>query len=125
MGPWFNRYLLRVVQKLARDVPVRMAADGPVEEPRHGEGPLRPAIVIRDQRALPALLLNPEVGFGDGYSEGQIEVEGDLVRLLENLYHLPRRASTNAISIWLNWFQANTLRGSRRNIHHHYDLSND
>jgi cyclopropane-fatty-acyl-phospholipid synthase len=123
-GSWFNRSLLRVVQKFAGDVPVRIAEDGPVEKQAHVE-PLRPAIVIRNPRALPALVLNPEIGFGDAYSEGQIDVEGDLLRLLESLYHAPKSASTRVISRWLDWAQANTRRGSRRNIHHHYDLSND
>lgn len=123
-GSRFNRYILRVVQKLAADVPVRLAEDGPAEKPSDVE-PLHPAIVIRNQRVLPGLLLNPEIGFGDGYSNGQIEVEGDLVRLLENLYHLPQRFSTRVMSGCLDWIQANTLQGSRQNIHHHYDLSND
>jgi cyclopropane-fatty-acyl-phospholipid synthase len=120
---WFNRHLLRVVQKLAGDVPVRLGDDGPVEKQAHVE-PLRPAIVVRRKKALAAIALNPDIGFGDAYSEGQIDVEGDLVRLLENLYHAPKR-SVGLVSRWLDWVQANTLRGSRRNIHHHYDLSND
>jgi cyclopropane-fatty-acyl-phospholipid synthase len=123
-GSWFSRSLLRVVQKFAGDVPVRIAADGPLEKQEHVE-PLRPAIVIRNPRVLRALALSPDIGFGDAYSEGEIEVEGDLVRLLENLYRAPAHKSAPLISRWLDWIQANTPRGSRRNIHHHYDLSND
>src|SRR5262245_32423601 len=116
---WLSHSLLRLAQKFAREVPIRLAGDGPPEKP------LRPGIVIQDPSVLPALLLNPEMSFGDGYSEGQIEVEGDLVGLLENLYHLPRHFGTKVMGRWLDWLQTNTLRGSRRNIHHHYDLSND
>jgi cyclopropane-fatty-acyl-phospholipid synthase len=116
---WFSLSLLRFAQKLAGDVPVRLAGDGPADTSA------APAIVIRDPHVLRTLLLNPEMGFGDGYSEGQIEVEGDLVRLLENLYRVPRRASGKVLGRWLDWIQSNTLPGSRRNIHHHYDLSND
>jgi cyclopropane-fatty-acyl-phospholipid synthase len=116
---WLSQSPLRFAQKLAGDVPVRLAGDGPAEETPG------PAIVIRNPWALPALLLNPEIGFGDAYSEGQIEVEGDLVALLERLYQLPRRVGTRVTGRWLDWLQTNTLRGSRRNIHHHYDLSND
>jgi len=114
-----SQSLLRFAQKLAGDVPVRLAGDGAAEEPE------RPAIVVHDPRVLRALLLNPEVGFGDGYSDGQIDVEGDLVSFLENAYRQPARFSSLVISRWLDWIQANTLRGSRRNIHHHYDLSSD
>ncbi|HMF91488.1 MAG TPA: cyclopropane-fatty-acyl-phospholipid synthase family protein [Candidatus Angelobacter sp.] len=116
---WLSQSFVRFAQKLAGDVPVRLAGEGPANETRG------PAIVIRNPRVLPSLLLNPEMAFGDGYSEGQIEVEGDLVGLLERIYHVPKRAGTKLIGHWLDWFQTNTLRGSRRNIHHHYDLSND
>lgn len=116
---WLTRSLLGVAQKLAGDVPLRLAGDGPADKTP------QPAIVIRNARVLRALLLNPEMAFGDGYSEGEIEVEGDLVRLLENLYQLPRHAASKATGRWLDWMQGNTVRGSRRNIHHHYDLSND
>lgn len=122
-GSWSNRYLLRVVQKLAGDVPVRMAEDGPGKRPV--TGPLQPSVVIRNPRVLPAMVLTPEIGFCDGYSQEQIEVEGDLVRVLEAAYRPARSAMTNVLSRWLDWAQANTLRGSRRNIQHHYDLSND
>jgi cyclopropane-fatty-acyl-phospholipid synthase len=116
---WLSQSLLSWAQKLAGSVPVRFAGNGPAPESPE------PAIVIRDPRVLRALLLNPETGFGDGYSEGQIEVEGDLVRLLENLYAVPRHFSSRVMARWLDWIQGNTLHGSRRNIRHHYDLSND
>jgi len=116
---WLSQSLLRLAQKLAGDVPVRFAGDGLAEES------LEPAIVIRDPQVLRALLLNPEIGFGDAYSKGQIEVEGDFVSLLENLYRVPRHWSGRVTGRWLDWIQSNTPRGSRRNIHHHYDLSND
>jgi len=116
---WLSQSLLHVAQKLAGDVPIRLAGDSlPTETPG-------PAIVIRNPRVLPALLLNPEMAFGDGYTQGEIEVEGELVSLLERLYHLPRRAATKVMGSCLDWLQTNTLGGSRRNIHHHYDLSND
>lgn len=124
-GSWFNRSLLRAVQKVAGDVPVRLAADG-LQETQANVKPLRPAIVIRNQRALFRLAWSPDIGFGDGYSNGDIEVEGDLVRLLENLYRTaPQNQGAGLLSRWLDWVQANTLHGSRRNIQHHYDLSND
>lgn len=124
-GSWFSRSLLRAVQKVAGDVPVRLAADGP-QETQANVKPLRPAIVIRNQRALFKLAWSPDIGFGDGYSNGDIEVEGDLLRLLENLYRTaPQNQGAGLLSRWLDWVQANTLHGSRRNIHHHYDLSND
>ncbi|HEY2433587.1 MAG TPA: cyclopropane-fatty-acyl-phospholipid synthase family protein [Vicinamibacterales bacterium] len=85
---------------------------------------------IADRGTLVGLLSDPRVRFGDAYSAGKIEVEGDLVQLLEIIYRsFP--ASTNAGSMarrigrWLHKPRRNTLRGSRSNIHRHYDLGND
>lgn len=115
--------LLHVVSNLAGDVPVRVTADAPAEMQEDVEL-LRPAILIRNWRTLAKVALHPDIGFGDAYSEGDLEIEGDLVRILENLYRSQRPAG-GLFSRLLDWTQANTLQGARRNIHHHYDLSND
>jgi len=86
------------------------------------------SVRIGDRATLRGLLVDPQVGFGDSYSAGRIEVEGDLVRLLETVY---RAATSNtkksllgrAVEI-LRRRQVNTLHGSRDNIHHHYDIGN-
>lgn len=88
----------------------------------------RPVICFADRSAALAVLLAPELAFGDLYSEGKIEVQGSLVDVLEHLYRqkqLLRTWRSRLISKWLNLIQANSRRGSRRNIHRHYDLSND
>lgn len=84
-----------------------------------------PAIRIKDRKTLVSLLINPQMAFGDAYSEGRLEIEGNLVRVLEDLYRLPESAVARVVSWWLSFAQRNSLGGSRRNIHHHYDLSND
>ncbi|MGD8592679.1 MAG: cyclopropane-fatty-acyl-phospholipid synthase family protein [Gammaproteobacteria bacterium] len=89
-----------------------------------------PRLVIKSPKMLWRFLLNPNINFGDGYSAGEIEVEGDLVRFMEAIFS--SRPSLHDS----NWFQRyalnrprlvrrNTLGGSRDNIHHHYDLGND
>jgi cyclopropane-fatty-acyl-phospholipid synthase len=85
---------------------------------------------IADRATLVGLVSDPRVRFGDAYSAGRIEVVGELVQLLEIIYRsFP--ASTNAGSLarrlgrWLLKPRSNTLRGSRRNIHRHYDLGNE
>jgi cyclopropane-fatty-acyl-phospholipid synthase len=55
---------------------------------------------LRDRRTLLELALDPEVGFGEAYSEGRIQVEGDLVLALELVY----RAMADA-HIDFNWYQ--------------------
>jgi cyclopropane-fatty-acyl-phospholipid synthase len=88
-------------------------------------------VIIRDRRTLTELCIDPEVGFGDAYADGRIQVEGDLTKFLEAVYeswpNAPAarswyaRLTSKSMDLW----QANTLNGSRRNIHRHYDLGND
>jgi cyclopropane-fatty-acyl-phospholipid synthase len=86
---------------------------------------------IRDIRTLAHLLIDPEIGFGDAWSDGRIRLTGNLVDFLEAVYEsmLPiwkrQERYARPISRWLAARQHNTLEGSRRNIYSHYDLGND
>jgi cyclopropane-fatty-acyl-phospholipid synthase len=88
-------------------------------------------VIIRDRRTLAELCIDPEVGFGDAYADGRIQMEGDLVKFLEAVYeswpNAPAARSWYArlTSKGMDLWQANTLSGSRRNIHRHYDLGNN
>jgi cyclopropane-fatty-acyl-phospholipid synthase len=87
-------------------------------------------IVIHDRKTLLDLLIDAEMGFGEGYSDGRILVEGDIVATLEAVYrsismHGTGRWCTKLISHGLSLAHPNSLAGARKNIHRHYDLSND
>ena len=87
-------------------------------------------VKIANGRTLAALALSPEMGFGEGYSKGRIEVQGDLVQFLEAVLASIRDANaigwySKLVSRWLDRAQANSLHGSVRNIRHHYDLTAD
>lgn len=92
----------------------------------------RAEITLHDWRAIPALAARGDIGFAEGYREGWWS-SNNLVELfsfgLQNesaLRHyiyggvLARVASKLAYL-----FTQNTLKGSRKNIHAHYDLGND
>src|SRR5579859_2787363 len=55
-------------------------------------------VSIANRATLLGILANPQVRFGDAYSDGRITIEGDLVRMLEAVYRAslgnPRRPST-------------------------------
>ena len=120
---WFDRRLLHVVHKIAGPARIRMELGTPAKAMSVCR--TLPGIHLQGRKTLIALLLSPEMNFGDLYSDGQIEVEGDLVRALEALYQAPDRMITRLISRWLSWVQSNDLRDARRNIHHHYDIPTD
>jgi cyclopropane-fatty-acyl-phospholipid synthase len=87
-------------------------------------------IKIHDRATLLRVLRDPQVQFGEAYSSGRVEVEGDLIQLIELIYRgMPVQPATSSlrhrIVNWLRRSQRNTLAGSRRNIHHHYDIGNE
>ena len=86
-------------------------------------------LTIHDRQALLLLLLDPEYYFGDLYSAGRVEVLGDFTEFLETVYLAIQQCASKSIwhqaMAWRHHPRANTLRGSRGNITHHYDLSND
>jgi cyclopropane-fatty-acyl-phospholipid synthase len=124
---WADRSLLSAVRRIARPVDVRLALprkSGPHSRP----SPEGPTIWVDNRRTLASLLLNPEVNFGDAYSEGRLDIDGDIISVLETLFESTSRTlswNSKLVSAWLQWFQSNSLEGSHKNIHHHYDLPTD
>ena len=86
---------------------------------------------IRDRSAFLGVMLNPDLGFGDAYSDGRIEVEGDLVAFLERAFTGLGKAPAwaeflrRALTAWRLRPSANSLKKSSHNISHNYDLGND
>jgi len=84
---------------------------------------------FRDRGAFHQLLVNPDPGFGDLYGEGRLEIDGDVVRCLEAVFAIKKPAKPPGwLARRLRWFHLpnlNSLTGSRDNIHHHYDISNE
>jgi cyclopropane-fatty-acyl-phospholipid synthase len=125
----FDHMLLKKIQNLTGDAPIRFVfGDGDGVLPFQKE--TVDTVSVADSRALMELALNPEVGFGDGYTSGKIQISGDLIRLLENLFYSGAGRDnvtwySRLWSRWQDWRQVNTPEGSRRNVHHHYDLTAD
>ncbi len=87
-------------------------------------------VILRDRRALLGLVFAPHFYFGDAYSTGRIEVEGDLVECLKAGYRAlevkyPPGSLKRETRNWLRRPRSTGLRSARRNIHHHYDLGNE
>ncbi len=85
---------------------------------------------IADRATLLGLLRDPQVRFGDAFSAGELEVEGDLVKFMVTLFQIFARAEArdsiaSRIADRLRRSRRNTLAGSRDNIHRHYDIGND
>ncbi len=118
--------LLTIVGNRVAPARARLRLQNGIEAGYLGENPLA-IITIRDRRTLLGLVLNPDIEFGDAYSDGRIEIEGDLPSFLEQFFRVsrPETLVSKLSSHWLDFVHRNTLRGSRANIHRHYDLGTD
>ncbi len=92
----------------------------------------RTSLEFKNRSAFYSVIKNRDIGFGDTYSDGTVQVHGDLVEFLVEMFSTQQRV--NQDSSWQSrLFQKltskkakkNTLLGSKSNIHHHYDLGNE
>lgn len=98
-------------------------------EELRGDGEPVARILVRDRGAFYQLLRNPALHFGDLYAADRLDIEGDLVECLGAAYGgMADSGTRSALKRLQNRLtprpRANTLSGSRANIHHHYDLGN-
>ena len=124
----FDRWLVRQIAAKAGGPDVAFALwDG--EDAWRPPGESRGRITFRDRGALLSMIFSPEIGFGDAFSAGRIEISGDLVDVLTRCYRSMDRqgpaAGKRSLLGRLPKPRPNSTAGSRRHIHHHYDLGND
>lgn len=125
-----EKWLLRRMLGCLGNPAIRVALwDG--QQITTSERPPVAAVRIHDRRTLLGLVVNPEVHFGDAYTDGQIEVEGDLLELLQAVFRAmwPTITSTGSLRgrlwYWLGRLHSNTIGRARRNVYHHYDIKDD
>lgn len=110
--------------------PVRLVVKGGPDVSPSGVSPIA-TLVFSDRSSLMSVVRDSEIGFGDAYTDGKVEVEGDFVRFLEAVYTgmagvgAYSKWHVQLASKWLDLWQDNSRHGSRKNIHRHYDLGND
>ncbi len=126
-----DRYLVRKLLKLSGCPRIEIEL---WDQSKHavGDQPPLATLRIRSRSAFHSLILQNEIGFGDGYTEGEIEVAGSLLDFLCEVFASRSRASQDASAlrgilsaVSKKRVRQNTLDGSQSNIHHHYDLGND
>jgi cyclopropane-fatty-acyl-phospholipid synthase len=97
-----------------------------------GDGSGSPVVVrVRDERALWAMMLDPDLRTGELYTEGRLVVEtGDVLDFLSLVLRHGDEARPNPIVQAIDrlrtatqlWRQRNDPRRAQRNVAHHYDL---
>lgn len=121
-----DRWLVRRMLRSLNHPPISIVLwNG--EEVQGSTAPPVARMVLHDRAALYRLVFNPELQFGELYSEGRLTIEGDLIGFLEATY---RSVSNNGtftghLLDWYNRPGRNSLRRAQQNIYHHYDIGND
>ncbi len=99
-----------------------------------GEGTPSATIRLTDKRLYRQLFLNPELKAGEAYMDGTLICEDGGIRGLLNVFANNREGLRGhplqkALKGWLKkirkWHQRNKTTASRKNVQHHYDLSNE
>ncbi len=116
-----DRWALARIQAMVASAPVRFRLWDGFEVPSAGGTPVG-TIVFKNRRALFAWLWDPHLNFGETYMFGAVELHGDLVRMLIEIY---RALGNGTPRSWWLWHRSNDVRAARENVHRHYDLGND
>lgn len=91
-------------------------------------------VAIADAQALRALVLNPDLGLGEGYMNGKITTRN--CKLDDVISILLRNRAKGRMPSWVlmanhmryyarRFIQRNAPRAARKNVAHHYDISNE
>jgi len=122
-----------IVNELLDNVSDRMPCeviywDG--ERVRVGKDKPQFRIHIKSPSVIKDIMSNLSLGFAENYMDGNIVIEGDLQKLVGIEYEENARkfktSNKTKIRIFFNYIKTlNTVRRAKKNISHHYDLSND
>jgi len=129
--PRLAKYVLRMLLSINEgSLTVRLPGQPPLrfegKEPgTHGE------VELKNYRAVRRLLTGGGIGFGEAYINGDVD-SPDMARFLELFARnraMMMQALRTGIFDWVNKLyhklHRNSRRGSKRNIHAHYDLGNE
>jgi cyclopropane-fatty-acyl-phospholipid synthase len=134
-GPARRTFDARLLERLARfagDAPLEFRLGARVRALTPGaqaRGSTVATVRLRDRGTLLGILADPALGFGDAYADGRAEIDGDLVAFIEAMYRAVPDGGTirrfpPGAARWLERPRRHSLKASRENIWHHYDIGN-
>jgi cyclopropane-fatty-acyl-phospholipid synthase len=127
-----SRFVLKALERLSVGRLTIHLPDGTTHRFGSEGAEPRAELHVRDWLFFRRVVLDGDIGFAEAYMEGfcdSPDLPGLIALLAENEKSLGRMAHTNALHDlmlkFLHWQRRNSRRGSRKNIHAHYDLGND
>ncbi|MBP8744007.1 MAG: class I SAM-dependent methyltransferase [Syntrophorhabdus sp.] len=123
------RKLLRTLSHSLPEIPFEIRYWDNQSE-RFGIGEPSFTIIFKHQKSIKKIFSKGSMGFAEEYVEGNIDVEGDFVYLVRlgicpEFQNIKLSFGTRMAALMNHLLSLNTLRGSARNIAHHYDLGNE
>ncbi len=127
-GLGFEKWLLRKMLSLLGHPPVEMVLwDG--QRVKTSPAKTVASVHFHDRTTLLKLFINSEANFGDAFAAGTVSVEGNLVEGIAAVLRARyARSDGSSLQKWLMKIlpqPRNSLIRARRNIYHHYDISNN
>jgi len=126
---WIDRWLTRKMVDVVGNPPVRIYLWDNIEATLPVDKPM--AILRYNNRsALLKTISNPELHWGDLYTDGEVDFEGDLAEFMAAIYTgiagKGKGSLLHRVVLWLGHRRiANSQDKARKNINHHYDISNE
>ena len=126
---WIDRWLTKKMLDVVGNPPVRIYLWDNKESTLPVDKPIA-TLLYHNRSALLKTISNPELHWGDLYSNGEVDFEGNMVDFMEAIYRgiagKGKGSLLRQVVLWLGHRRiANSRDKARENIHYHYDIGND
>ncbi len=124
MGMFLDTYILHRMKNNWKGPGVTLIVGD--KETRIGQGESVVTVRFKNRWTLSRLAFSPSLGFGGGYMDGEITIEGDIMILLQGFVQ-----SGEIVPIWIRGFRRLfryipiSISGAVWNAQSHYDIGND
>lgn len=96
------------------------------EEVIYGEGESKFTLILHEPIPKKDIIADPSLALGEAYMHKQLEIEGDIQKVMESLYrNLNSFLRKNNMYTRVVKRISNNLKKSRENVQYHYDIGND
>ena len=126
-----DRWLIKQVAEMIGHPPLKVVLWGS-ETIQIGDRQAKhiPTVTLSDRGILWRMMIDPEMQFGDLYSNGRIGFDGDLAGFITIIFRSMGDYGAGGklrqvLTDLLHYTIGNTLSRAKDNIYHHYDLSNE
>jgi cyclopropane-fatty-acyl-phospholipid synthase len=115
-----DRWALMRIRQMVANARVHFQLWDGFESPSTAGAPVG-TIVFKNRRALLSWVWDPDLNFGETYMFDAVDLRGDLVGMLSEIYSALGPAKPRP---WWLWQRSNDVRVAKENVHRHYDLGN-